>query len=372
MSFRGRGFATGIALAATLAAGGLTNKAVFGGPFTAGNLAVLRAEESDSNTPASIVELDPNTAAQSPSNVIAIPGTGATGLRFSGSATSTGYLSHTDDRSLLTFNGTNSTNTSSNANTLNPRSVGTLDASGAYVLQTTYTGGSGNQTRSSSSLNNTTWFIGDQGGVYSNGTISASPAGNFRGVKAFGGAVYTMTTTLTSTPVLTISAPTGGTVTSLPGLANNADGTAQDFYLIQSGTNGSAYDVLYVLNAGAAIDDIISKYSLVSGSWIANGSYTTSFEGFGLAARDSGDGAELFVTSGLGATTANSVWKVTDTTGFNTPINVVTGNNVNLFTAGAGTIVKGIDFAPIAVPEPSSIGLILMGAGLGFARSRRK
>jgi hypothetical protein len=301
-----------------------------------------------------------------------ISGTGANALRFSGSATSTGYLSHTDDRSLLTFNGANSTNTSSNANTLNPRAVGTLDASGAYVLQTTYTGSSGNQTRSSSSLNNTTWFIGDQGGFYSNGTSGASPSGNFRGVKAFGGTVYTMTTSTSSAPVLTISAPTGGSVASLPGLANNADGTAQDFYMIQSGANGSTYVVQYVLNAGAAIDDIISKYTLVSGSWTANGTYTTSFEGFGLAARDSGDGAEPFVTSGLGATTANSVWKVTDTTGYNTAINVVTGNNVNLYTAGAGTIVKGIDFAPIAVPEPGSIGLILVSAGLGLVRSRRK
>ena len=86
MSFRSWDFAPGVALAAALVAGGFTNNAAIGGSFTAGNLAVLRAEEADSNTPASIVELDPNTAGQSPSNIIAIPGTGATGLRFSGSA----------------------------------------------------------------------------------------------------------------------------------------------------------------------------------------------------------------------------------------------------------------------------------------------
>jgi len=354
-------------------AGDSTRSTALAGPFTAGNLAVLRAAASANNTTATIVELDPNTAGQSPSNEIAIPGAGSDALRISGSATSTGYLSHTDDRTLLTFNGANSTNTSSNVNTLNPRAVGTLDANGNYVLQTTYTGTSGNQTRSSSSLDNATWYIGDQGGFYSNGTSSASPTGNIRSVKAFGGTMYSLTTSTGQAPVNTISAAVGGTTTGLPGLANNADSSAQDFYMIQSGSNGSTYDVLYLLNATSNTVGAISKYSLVSGSWTANGSYPTTFGGFGLAAQatSSAPGANLFVSTGLGALTANSVLKLFDAAGYNAAINITTGNNVTLYTAGAGTIVKGVDFAPIAVPEPASLVLVLAAAAaIGVARRR--
>src|SRR5262245_61512925 len=99
--------------------------------FTPGDLLVLQTDPSavTSNTTFSIVELDPSTAAQTPSNTIAIDGTGANALRISGSATSTGYLATTDDGSLLTFNAVNTTDTTSNVNSQNPRGVGTLDAS---------------------------------------------------------------------------------------------------------------------------------------------------------------------------------------------------------------------------------------------------
>ena len=64
------------------------------------------------------------------------------------------------------------------AHALNPRGVGTLNAGRNFVMQTTYTGTSGQQTRSASSVINTTWFIGDQGGFYSNGSSTASPSGS--------------------------------------------------------------------------------------------------------------------------------------------------------------------------------------------------
>jgi hypothetical protein len=306
-------------LAALLAAGFMQQSAV-AGSFTIGDLAVLRAEASANNTTASIVELEPNTAGQSPSNIIAIPGTGSNAIRFSGSATSTGYLSHTNDRSLLTFTGANSTNTSSNVNSLNPRGVGTLDSSGGYAIQTTYTGTSGNQTRSASKFDSSNWFIGDQGGIYSDGTSSASPSGNMRGVKAFGGAMYVFTASTGASPASTINTPTGGSFTPLPGLPNNADSNGQDFYLVQSGVNGSTYDILYTLSASSNTAGIISKFSLVSGSWTANGTYTTAFGGFGIAAQDDGNGADLFVTTGQGAQTANSALKLFDAGDFNQPI----------------------------------------------------
>ena len=109
-------------------------------PFTAGNLAVLQAAASANNTTCSILELNPATAAQpSAVNTVAISGTGASALRISGSATSTGYLADSDDGTMLAFTGANNTDTSANVNTLNPRGVGSLNNVGSFVLQTTYT-----------------------------------------------------------------------------------------------------------------------------------------------------------------------------------------------------------------------------------------
>jgi len=323
--------------------------------FTAGNLAVLQAAASANNTTASIVELSPTTPASNPVQTIAISGTGANALRISGSATSTGYLSTTNNGSLLAFNGANSTNTGSNVNTLNPRGVGTLDSTGTFALQTTYTGSSGDQTRSSTSLNNTNWFIADQGGLHTNGSTSPSPSGNFRGIKSFGGTVYVgqASSTATVIQVATVSAPSGGTVTGLPGLTNNA--SHQDFYLISSGDNGAVFDILYTVSATSNTAGTIAKFSLVGGTWTANGTYTTTFGGFGLAAADNGSGAFLYVSTGQGALTANNVTRLTDTAGFNAAINISTGSNLVLYTAPAGNIIKGVAFAPVstggAAPE---------------------
>ncbi len=165
------------------------------------------------------------------------------------------------------------------------------------------------------------------------------------------GTVYVFQASASLPTVSTITAPTGGTVTGLPGLANGTT-SAQDFYLISSGSNGSTYDVLYVLSASSATAGTIAKYSLVSGSWTANGSYSTAFGGFGLCAARSGGGAALYVTTGTGATAANSVIQLADVAGYNSTINITTANNVTLYTGASGITIKGIAFAPI-----SSVGL---------------
>ena len=119
----------------------------WGQSFTSGNVAVfVAASNSAANTTGSIVEFNTTIASQT-GTTHAIPGTGTSALRFSGSATSTCYLANSNDGSLLSFIGANSTDASSNVNTLNPRGVGTLNSGGTYSVATTYTGSSGNQTR---------------------------------------------------------------------------------------------------------------------------------------------------------------------------------------------------------------------------------
>ena len=58
----------------------------------------------------------------------------------------------------------------------------------------------------------------------------------------------------------------------------------------------------------------------------------------------------MYVTSGNGATSTNSLYKLTDTTGYNSTISITTANNVTLYTAASGAILKGVDFAPVALP----------------------
>jgi hypothetical protein len=315
--------------------------------FTAGNLAVFSADSaSANNTTFTILELSPATPNQSsPVNSIPINGTtGSTALRTSGSATSTGYLADTDDGSLLAFTGHNTSSTSGNINNYLVRGVGTLDNSGTFALQTTYSGLSANQTRCATSVNKAIWFVGDQNGIYTNGTSSPLNSANGRGVKSFGGTVYVLRNSSTVAVVSALSAD-GTTLTALPGLP--ADNNAQDFYLVSSGANGSAFDILYVLDGTSGTAGTVKKYSLASGTWTANGTYSTSFGGFGICAAANGSGsAALYITTGTGATAANKVVRLTDTTGFNSTININTPDNVTLYTAATGTTMKGIAFTP--------------------------
>jgi hypothetical protein len=345
----------------------LAQSQVFATPFTTGDLAVFQADSnSANNTTFTIVEINP--ASSNGPAVQSIPVNGTTGpnaLRTSGSATSTGYLALTYDRTLLSFDAHNSTSTSGNANTITARGVGTLDSNANFNLAATYTGTSGNQARDATSLNNSAWFISDQGGIYTNGATSSSPTANTRGIKSFGGTVYALqqSSTVTNIVVNTVSAPSGGTLTGLPGLSN--DSTAVDFYMLSSGNNGSAYDELYLSTTAG-----ISKYSLVGGTWVSNSSAAVGGL-FGLAAEldPLGNGKEdLFATSGTGATGANTVLKFVDSAGWNQSINL--GASTTVYTAPTGTTAKGIDFVP-TVPEPTSIVLASLSF-LGLAASARR
>lgn len=314
--------------------------------FGNNNLAVLVAAASANNTTVSVVELNKTTANQTPIQTIEIGSTGTNAIRVSGSATSTLYAANSNDGSLLLFTGHNGVSTGVNANTLLTRAVIGIDATGVTSIKTTYTGASGNQTRSATSIDNTNFYIADQGGQFTNSATSSSPTGNFRAAKSFGGVVYLAqaSSTLTTIQVVTTSAITGGTVAGLPGLTNLA--SHQDFYLISSGINGAAFDILYILRATSNTVGAIDKYSLVEGSWVANGSYTTTFGGFGLAAEKSGTGANLYLTTGNGAMINNKVIKLNDASGYNAEISINTENNVELLTAPTGAILKGIAFAP--------------------------
>jgi hypothetical protein len=48
----------------------------------------------------------------------------------------------------------------------------------------------------------------------------------------------------------------------------------------------------------------------------------------------------------LGALTANSIIKLSDVAGYNSTISITSSNNINLYNAPSGKIIKGVAFAP--------------------------
>jgi uncharacterized repeat protein (TIGR01451 family) len=342
-------------------------------PFGQGDLVVQQADNSSiQNTTITLVELNPSvTSTQAtPVQSIQLPGTDTSGavpqaLRINGSGGTTGYLATTSDGTLLAVAAADATNASDLGQTtaadIDNREIVTLDASGDLVFQASYTGNggvpsTGNQCRAATSLDNALWFVADKGGIYT--TSFASPATtpdsttNMLAVKSFGGLVYAYSATAPGVTQVVSSGGSIGTLTSLTGLTAASD---TDFYMVSSGVNGAEFDVCYVTLGTSASAGTINKYSLVSGSWVANGTYSTNFGGRSMVAAGNGTGANLYLTGGSGGSSGTSVVKVTDTAGYNQAISVVTANNLNLYTFAGGStgpVAKGIAFAPVSAALP--------------------
>jgi hypothetical protein len=94
---------------------------------------------------------------------------------------------------------------------------------------------------------------------------------------------------------------------------------------------------------------------------------------FGLTGEVVGTGSnatvELFATSyGLNELSTSHLYEITDSLNALAPTH---GESfTTLETAAAGTSIRGVAFAPEAIPEPSTWALLLGGAGLLFAFAR--
>jgi len=306
--------------------------------FTIGNLAVEQLQSNLNSSAFSIVELSPYHTNSSPVNTIAIPTTGASALRQSSAGTA-GRVALTQDRTLLAFTAAEDATGVADETTILPRGVGTVDANGKYTLQASYMGANGNQARSATSLDDKTWFFGDKGGSYTNGLSTPLNTTNVGTFRSFGGTVYAVSTKAKA--VVSTVSTSGRNLTGLPGLP--ADGNATDFYMVASGNNGVTNDILYVSDGAT-----VSKYSLVSGSWVANTpNAALGVVADGLCAINNGSGAYLYVTTGPGGTGSGGggVIKITDTAGWNSAPSITTANDVTLYTNAP--YLKGIDFAPV-------------------------
>jgi hypothetical protein len=335
--------------------------------FTPGDIAVQQADTGTiQNTTATVLELSATatTTQSTPVQSIPLPSanfnsnpTLAQCLRINGSGGTTGYLATTNDGTELDIVDENALTANdvgqSTAASILNRAVATFGASANLTFQAYYTGVAGNQARAATSVDDSTWFVADKGGIYT--TSAAAPATapdsttNMLNARSFGGQVYGFSATAPGVTSVVMTGTTTGSLTPLPGLSVTG---ATDFYLTSSGVNGAAFDVCYITTGTSITAGTIQKFSLVTGTWTSSGTYTTNFGGRSLVAAGNGAGATLYLTGGDGGTVGASVYKVTDTAGWNQPISVTTANNVNLYTFSGNAVPKGISFVPTATALP--------------------
>ena len=343
----------------------VTNSSVFniGAPpvaFTRGNLAVVQIDTVANNTTFSVIEIKPSAARQTtPVSITPISATGTNGLRLA-STGSCGKLALSDDGTLISFVGfqDDSSATLDETFVLN-RAVGTLNYTNQFNLPFSYVSTSlgGSQGRSCASLDNYNWIANDKAGLYygnSNAVVAAPNlnANNNVVVRTFGGIPYVETQkTVGGSPIPVVYSldPIDPTIT----VGNNltTDPIAVDFYMIST-NGGTTYDILYVLDQVSSTSGIIKKYSWVpdgtqiSGyGWAANGSFTNGNGGETLFATTNGvGGVYLYYTTGGGGTAGNSVIRLTDNAGYNTPMSITSSNVI--YTAAATASIKGLTFVP--------------------------
>ncbi len=336
--------------------------------FGVGDLVVFQAGDGTAtlgnNSPFSIIEL--TTAAGQASPVQSYAVSTNNNQWTSATATSTGYLNLTEDRSSVLFDAHIGRGAASspfpNANTILPRGVGSINGAGSYSLLGTYTGASGSQARTAALANNGNLFIGDQGGMYASGGTTPTLAVNSRNMHTFGGTSFVLQQSSVVTTIVVSSiggTPAAPTVTGLTGLTNS--NTAVDFDRVASAGDAN-YDLLYLSTTTG-----ISKFQNVGGTWTARGTAAVTGGLFGLAARlDPAGGVDLFATTGAGANNANSVTAFLDTSA--PGANITLGTGSVLFTTPSNTTLKGIELAP--VPAPGSLAFLGL-AGLAARRRRR-
>jgi hypothetical protein len=322
--------------------------------FTEGNLIVYRVGTGSGAlaSAATAVFLDEYTPSGTLVQSIALPTTDSGAnqtLTASGTATSEGLLTRSADGQYLLLTGYDAalgtTNiTTSTSATIN-RVIGRVDAAGNVNTSTALTDAStGSNPRSATSTNGTDiWITGGAGGPRyttlgsTTSTQISTTTTNLRQVNIFDGQLYVssasgatrVATVGTGTPVTTSQ-----TITNLPGIdSTNVTGPYAFFFAdLNAGVAGN--DTLYIADEGA---NLIKKFSLVSGTWTANGTVASTAVR-GITGVVNGSNVTLYTTSN-----GTSIGALTDTSGYNATI---TGTLTSIATNATNTAIRGIALAP--------------------------
>jgi MYXO-CTERM domain-containing protein len=365
----------------------------FAAAFTPGDLVIYRVGDGTNalaNT-GNAVFLDEYSPSGSLVQSIAVPTTDAAAsaghsLIASGTATSEGLLTLSPNGQFLALTGYDvplnpdgtSTATSSIVAGTAARTIGIVNSAGSVDTTTALTNyASGNNPRSAvTSDGSTIYAAGAAGGVImttkgSTGTSDTSistTVANLRQLNIFGGQLYVSTSSGTAVRLGTVGtglpSATGQTITNLPGIPIGTTSTEvdspYDYFFATLKAGDTSPDTLYIADdfgGGTTVGDI-EKFSLVSGSWVSNGEIA-ALDVRGITGSVSGSTVNLF------ATTGNSLYSLSDSSGFNATI---TGTANVIASAATGEQFRGVAFAPVSAPEPAALGAIALAALMAMRR----
>ncbi len=350
----------------------LVSLAALAGPFTPGNIVVVRVGNGGATaltSAAAPVFLEEYTIGGGLVQTIALPTTvsGANkALTMSGSSTSDGNLNLSVDRSYLTLTGydaavATAAVTGTASMTIN-RVVAVVDASGNVNTTTALTDAySGSNIRSAVTTNGTDiWLAGTSNPTGTGGpryttkgatntTQLLSTITNVRTVSIYNGQLYCSSATGTYLGVSSIGTglPTtsGQTITYLPGFPTVASSPTQSPYgfEINPGPGNTMYlaDDRTVASGGG-----IQKWTLAAGTWSL--AYTIAPDAI-LGARGLTVDWRTATPIIYATTSGNSLVAITDNG------SAASSTLTPLITAGTNTVFRGVAFAPGTPTLPVSI-----------------
>ena len=343
-------------------------------PFAPGNIVVYRVGDGtgsllNTGNPVFLDEYSPTgTLVQS----VAMPTT-VSGLNkrlvASGTASSEGLLSRSADGRFLIAAGYDVTpphtaSLTSSTSLAVSRVIARVSASGAVDTTTALTdAATGNNPRSVASADGTgLWITGGAGGVRYT-TFGATTSNqlsttltNLRQVNIFDGQLYISTSSGSAVRIGAVGTglPTaaGEVITNLPGIPTTGSPYAFFFADLDSGVAG--VDTLYVADdANTVGTGGVRKFSLVGGTWTANGIAGLESDAYrGLTGSVTGGTVTLFAArkGGTAATGGGEIVSLVDAAGYNATI---IATPTLLATAAANTSFRGVALAPFEIETPN-------------------
>ena len=355
-------------------------------PFTAGNLVIYRVGngiDSLVNT-GNPVFLDEYTPAGVLVQSIAMP-TVVSGLNrrlvASGIATSEGLLTRSANAGFLFLTGYDSAlpgavMLSGTASATVNRVVGRVNTNGIVDTTTALTDfADANNPRSAvGSIGTNIWVAGGAGGIRfttlgsTTSTQLSTTVTNLRQANIFAAQLYVSTGSGAAVRVGTVGTgipmTSGQTITNLPAFPTTGSPFSYIFFDLSAGVPG--VDTLYVADDGPPA---LTKYSLVAGNWVSNGSVGPDQAYRGITGTNVATTVTLYATrqGGTGAAGGGVLVSLVDSSGYN---GAFAGVPTVLATAAANTAFRGIALAPVTTSAANASvgGQVTSAKGRGLSK----
>ncbi|HVU35449.1 MAG TPA: MBG domain-containing protein [Opitutaceae bacterium] len=333
-------------------------------PFTAGNIVVVRVGSGagslvSSGNPVFLDEFTPDGALVQSIEVPSAADGNNEPLILGGTATTEGGLTRSADRRFLALAGyatvPGGPSLSGTTSTAVNRVIARIGINATIDTTTVLTDwASSTSPRSAVTVDGASfWLAGGNGGIRlaslgaSNSSSVSTTVTNLRVVDIYAGQLYTSTQSGSALRIASVGTglPTGSgeTMTGLPGLPTT--GSPNAFFFADLDPTVAGVDTLYVADESSTGG--ILKYSLVGGSWIANGKITAASVR-GVTGTTTAGTVTLFATTGASsAAGGGTLFRFVDATGYN---GAVSGSASAIATAGANTAFRGVALAPGSAP----------------------